>query len=89
MLQKESVLSKNVCKVRLGLLENKRSKTEGCHNKNPKICGRIKMLKEPCITVNGIAVALNNVGHGIELNKPFVLIGYDLNIPENRCAPLE
>ena len=47
------------------------------------------MLKEPCITVDGISVALNDVGHGIKLDDPLVVIRNYINIPEDWCKPLE
>ena len=47
------------------------------------------MLKEPGITVNGVTITLNDIGHGIELDKPLKLVGNDLNIPQNRSSPLE
>ncbi len=47
------------------------------------------MLKEPCISVDSISKALYNVCHGIELDDPLVLVGNNINIPQNRCQPLE
>ena len=47
------------------------------------------MLKEPGIAVNGISVAFNNIGHRIELEDPLVLVRYNIQVPENRCSPLE
>ena len=47
------------------------------------------MLKKPGISVNGVSVALNDIGHRIELYYPFKLIRHNLNVPQNRCSPLE
>ena len=47
------------------------------------------MLKEPGIAVNCISVAFNNIGHRIELEDPLVLVRYNVQVPENRCSPLE
>ena len=47
------------------------------------------MLKEPGVSVDSISEALYYVGHGIQFKNPLVLVRYYINIPEDRCSPLE
>lgn len=47
------------------------------------------MLKEPGIAINRISEAIHDVGHGIELDDPPVLVGHDLDVPEDWRSPLK
>jgi hypothetical protein len=54
----------------------------------PEICTGIEMFKKPLITIHGIAISLNDIGHRIKLYYPFDPVGKHVYIPKNRCGPL-
>ena len=47
------------------------------------------MLEEPCVSVNRISVAFNNVSHWIKLDNPLVIVRNNINIPKYRSQPLK
>ena len=75
--------------MRFRLFKDQGSDTEYSHHKDPEISGGVEMLIEPGVAVNGVSIALNHIGHGIELDDPLEFIGNDLDIPKNWCRPLK
>ena len=73
----------------LAAFEDQSSQAEGCYYEDPEVGRGIEVLEEPGITVDRVAEALNDVGHGIKLNDPLVLVRNYINVPKDWCKPLE